>query len=198
MEQGPCPITNSDELQQNHATLSFHWTEMLQRVKWKKGVIQRKGCDLIITVSPRSGGNGSVTILTSLLMVFGFLWLDAPTLSGSFADVLLKALPTLFFCVLLFFWTKGFVEQETAEEIVTVRGGGITWVRRTKWWTRKRQRNASAITDIFADNSWTGLGKVVITMKWQRYIILDNLLGQDAIRFARELKRAAQIESGAG
>ncbi len=98
----------------------FSLNEMLQRRKWKKGVVQRHGCDVKITVSPSESGVDLVAALT----------------------------------------------MERSLEM--------------------------KVADIFADTGWTGLGHVRITTKWQRYTVFYDLLNEDAIRFARELKRAAQ------
>jgi hypothetical protein len=172
----------------------FSLNEMLQRRKWKKGVVRRDGSGVKITVSPPETGIDLVAPLTSLFMWFGLFWIIGSNLRWpkSLTDLLWEALPGLVFGLFLFFLTRAIYERSFAEEVVTIGTGTITWARKTKWWTRKRRLEMSKVTDIFADTGWTGLGHVRITTKWQRYTIIYDLLNEDAIRFARELKRAVQ------
>jgi len=167
---------------------------MLQRRKWKKGVVQLDGCDVKITVSPPKTGVDLVTSLTSLFMWFGLFWIVGSNLRrpSSLTDLLWQTLPGLVFGLFLFFLTRAIYERSFAEEVVTIGAGTITWARKTKWWTRKRRLEMSKVADIFADTGWTGLGQVRMTTKWQRYTIFSDLLNEDAIRFACELKRAAK------
>ena len=85
---------------------------------------------------------------------------------------------------LIFRW---FFEREFAVQIVTVNAGGITWARKTKFWTRTRHLSAGEVTGIATSAEWGGFGSVCITTRRRRCIVLDQLLTEDAAQFAGEL-----------
>jgi len=167
-------------------------SKMFQLKRWNKGIVQREGRDLRITVSrPGTFGNGIVWAIIILSMVCGFFILFVPPMLRvtSPGDLLWKGLPALVFGVPFFLIFRRLFEREFADQIVTVSAGRITWARKTKWWTRMRHMNADEVTDISASTGWSGLGRVDIRAKGRRRTILDQLLNADAVRFAREVKQ---------
>lgn len=142
---------------------------------------------------PRPGGFGDGIVLAIIViaMVYGFSSLFVPLMFGATSpvDLLLRASLTLVFGVPFFFLFRGLLEREFADQVVTVSGGTITWARRTKWWTRKRNMNADQVTGISASAGWSGLGRVDITAKGHRHSILNRVLNADAIQLAREMER---------
>jgi hypothetical protein len=165
---------------------------MLFSKKWKAGVIHRGSDGLTITVSPRET-HDPVTVIVLLFMGFGLfkIFVLDSRRPGSVTDFLWQALPGTAFGTFFFFLARSALESQFAEETAAVHDGTIAWARKTRWWTRNRRRRIGEVTDIFADTYWTGLGDVILTTKWQRYTIPSNLLHDDAIRFAAELRRAA-------
>jgi hypothetical protein len=168
---------------------------MFQLQRWNKGVVEREGRNLKITVLPPKGlADGVVLAIIFLPMVYGFsaffllpmLHVTSPT------DLLLRSSAVLLFGVPLFLVFRSIFERQFAEQVVTVDAGKITWARKTKWWTRKHHRNADELIDVLALTNRNGLGSVFITTKGRRHTILDAILNEDAVRFADEVKQSAQ------
>jgi hypothetical protein len=168
---------------------------MFQLKRWNTGIVQREGHNVKITVRPPNGlGEGIVLAVVFLPMAYGFSVLFfLPMLRvTSPIDFFWKALPTLIFGVPFFFVFRGVVERQFAEQVVTVSAGRITWERSTKWWTRRRDRNVAEVTEISATKGWSGFGRVYITAKGHRHTILDQILNEDAVRIASEVKKSAR------
>lgn len=163
---------------------------MFQTRNWNKGVIQRQGRDLKIAVSrPPDLGNGIVLMTIALFMAWGFceIFLSDLMHVRSPADFLWRAIPVPVFGVPFFLLFRWLFEREFADQIVVVAGGEITWVKKTRWWSRKRSLSTSKVVDISASQGWSGLGRVDLTIKRHRYAILEQLLNEDAVQFARAL-----------
>jgi hypothetical protein len=173
----------------------FSGSKMFQLQRWSKGVVQREGRNLKITVSPPKGlADGVVLAIIFLPMAYGFSVLFfLPMLRvTSPVDFLWKASAALLFGAPFFLVFRWIFERQFAEQVVTVGAGRITWTRNTKWWTRRRYRNADELTDVSASTAWSGLGRVYITAKGHRHTILDQILNEDAVRFALEVKQSAR------
>ncbi len=128
-------------------------------------------------------------------MAYGFFrifFVPMPRIA-SLGDALPKIVPALVFGLLFFFMFRRLFEQKYAAQSVTVNGGGISWTRKTRLWTRTRHLTTEKVTGIIATTDWLGFGRVYVTDKWRRHVVLEQLLAEDAIRFARELKQAAGI-----
>lgn len=181
---------------QNRGKIAF--SEMFQLKRWNHGVVHRDGHNLRIIVSrPGVFGDGialATWILILLPMACGFfiLFLLPIVRVTSPSDLLWKALPAFVFGAPFFLIFRRLFEREFADQVVTVSTDRIAWIRKTKWWTRKRCLDSNEITDVSASTGWSGLGRVDITAKGRRHTILDQLLNEDAVRFAREVKLAAR------
>jgi hypothetical protein len=114
---------------------------------------------------------------------------------ASLGDFLQKIVPTLVFGVPFFLIFRRLFEQKCAAQVVTVNEGRISWTRKTRFWTRTRHLTTEKVTEITASTDWLGFGRVYVTDKWRRHVVLEELLAEDAIRFARELKQAAGIRN---
>ncbi len=172
-------------------------SEMFQQRKWKHGIVQREGRDLRITVPPRGGfGDAVMLAIIALFMAFGVLAITVPPMlrAVSLLDSLGKASPAIIFGLPWFFMFRWAFERDFAEQVVAVRAGRITWIRKTKWWTRNHDVNLGEVSDISASTGWSGLGRVDITAKGRRRTILDTVLNDDAVRFARQVKGTAGIQ----
>jgi hypothetical protein len=112
---------------------------------------------------------------------------------ASLRDALAKIVPALVFGLPFVLIFRRLFEQKCAAQSVTVDGGGISWTRKTRLWTRTRHLTIEKVTEIIASTDWLGFGRVYVTGKWRRHVVLEELLAEDAIRFARELKQAAGI-----
>lgn len=165
---------------------------MFQVSNWNKGVIQRQGSDLKIVVSRHPDlGNRIVLLTIALFMACGFyeiflldlIRVRTPT------DFFWRAIPFPVFgipCFLIFRWL---FEREFADQIVIVTAGKITWERRTRWYSRKRSFSTRKVVDILAAQGWSGLGRVDLVVRRRRYVILEQLLNEDAAQFARALNQ---------
>jgi hypothetical protein len=149
-------------------------------------------------VSLPGGFSDGIAIATWILILlpmrcgFFILFLLPIVRVTSPSDLLWKVLPVFAFAVPCFLMFRRLFEREFADQVVTVSADRIPWIRKTKWWTRKRCLDANEITDVSASTGWTGLGRVDITAKGRRHTILDELLNADAVRFAAEVKLAAR------
>ncbi len=179
-------------------TLSFFLQgEMFQLKRWNKGIVHRQGATLQISVSRPGWGDEVVLGLIGLFMAYGFFNLFFVPMSriATPRDFLKTIVPALVFGlpgVLIF---RRLFEQKCAAQIVTANGGRITWTRKTRLWTRTRHLTADKITEITASTGWGGFGRVYVTSKWRRHLVLEELLAEDACRFARELKQAAGVQN---
>jgi hypothetical protein len=165
---------------------------MFQRKAWASAVVQSEGRNLKITVSPPGSVSDAVFLVAiALLLFYGLVYLlfVPPPRIASPGD-LWKLLPAVFFGMVFVFVFRGNFERLFATQIVTANAGGIIWARRSKLWARTRRLNAGEIADIRGSAQWTGFGKVYVTTKWRRHIVLDQLLAEDAVRLARKLKQA--------
>ncbi len=132
--EGPPPMNSNLEFSESKpCDTMFSLKQMFQRRKWKKGVVQRDGCDVKITVSPPETGD-LVTSVTTLFMCFGSFWLFGSNLRrpSSLTDLLWEMLPGLVFGIFLFFLTRAIYERSFAEEVVTIGAGTITWARKNQ------------------------------------------------------------------
>lgn len=72
--------------------------------------------------------------------------------------------------------------------IVTANGGQISWTRKTRLWTRTRHIATEKVTEISASTDWLGFGRVCVKDKRWRHVVLEELMAENAVRFARELR----------
>jgi hypothetical protein len=166
---------------------------MFQLRRWNKGVVERRGGDLEITVSPpRDIGDGVLLAAIAGFMLFGLYQIFFPPMFQfkSPLDLLLKTIPTLLFGIPFVLILGALFERQFADQIVLVAAGRITWMRKSRWWSRKRSVHTSEVIEISAVNGWSGLGRVDIKLKRKRFTVLDQLLNEDAVRFAHVLTHA--------
>jgi hypothetical protein len=162
-------------------TLLFLLSEMFQLKRWNKGVVHREGSTLQISVSRPGGGDEVVLALIVLFMAYGFF-------NIFIVPALVVGLPF----VLMF---RRLFEQKCATQIVTVNGGRIYWTRKTRLWTRTRHVTPDEVTEITCSTDCLGFGRVYVRSKWRRHVVLEELLAEDAVRFARELNQAVGVRN---
>jgi hypothetical protein len=170
---------------------------MFQPKQWNHAVVQRERRGLRVTVSrPRHRVADVFGLAAMAAMVlfmgyglFNIFFVPAPQIA-SLEDFLWRVLPALAFGIPLVFTFRRFFEREFATQTVTVEVGRITWARKTRLWTRTRRLSVGKVTDIAARTDWAGFGNVYVTTKWRRRLVLEDLLADDAVRLARELKQA--------
>ena len=112
---------------------------MFQLKRWNKGLIYRNGATLQISVS-RPEGDEVLLLLIALFMAYGLfrIFFDPMPRIASLGDVWPKIVPALVFGLLFFFMFRRLFERKCAAQSVTVSGGGISWTRKTRLWTRTR------------------------------------------------------------
>jgi hypothetical protein len=168
---------------------------MFQLKRWNKGVVHREGAALQISVSRPGGGDEVLLALIALFMAYGFFklfFVPMPRIASP-RDFLQRIVPTLVFGLPFIFIFRRLFEQKCGAQIVTVNAERICWTRKTRLWKRTRHLTSSEVTEIASSTNFLGFGKVYVTSKWRRHVVLEELLAEDAVRFARELNQAVGV-----
>ena len=173
---------------------------MFQLKRWNKGVVHREGATLQISVSRPGGGDEVVLALIALFMAYGFFKLFfVPMLRiVSLRDFLQKIVPSIVFGLPFVFIFRRLFEQKCGAQIVTVNRERIYWTRKTRLWTRTRHPTLGEVTEITSSTNFLGFGRVYVTSKWRRHVALEELIAEDAVRFARELNQAINLRISHG
>jgi len=176
---------------------SFFKAKMFQLKRWNKGVVHRQGASIEISVSRPPGADEVVLGLSFLFMAYVFFnlfFVPMPRIASP-RDFLQRIVPALVFGLPIALIFRRMFEQKCAAQIVTANAGRISWTRKTRLWTRTSHLTADKITEIIASTGWGGFGSVYVASKWRRHVVLEELLAEDAVRFARELKQAVGVQN---
>lgn len=129
-----------------------------------------------------------------VLMMVGVPVFFTATDSPSAKDFLRSIIPCLLFAIVVSWIFRRLFEQLcTTKQVVIVSPGEIAWSRKNRWGTRKGRLNRRDVTSVTSSRGWNGLGRLYLTARKHQFMVLEEILNEDAVRFANELKRAALL-----